>query len=902
MKIFEAGYNAITMPKLSGNDEPTPMAEQVIAKLPISSVMAATAGIAAAWFAADSTGFWGHSLRHALTLAALGVAVIAAWPWPNRTWKNWAILAVGVVATLILNSTTLPTVNVLGVVLILATLAYLHDGQTGRAFLLTALAATTLAVFQLALSAVPMVWHLADALGRGMGKLAGGLTGRPLNIGATFGGLDFLVLMFTLYAGWLCSIAKPRWRAGIYAMAGILIAHLAYLIALAYSENIAALLPEPYYVPETDISRVGAWAWQNAVRILLPWNLPLLAMVFQGMAAACMFRRADWLPVARREDKKITSKPGYDEVIEFRTLVKSVASKLGPPVLAVLVGLLASLSPNDSDLKGKRFLAYDKGNFSWLKPEYDNPIEGGYGMLPVLVESLGGSFVRSPELAQADLESADVLILLHPNSPFTAEQLKRIENFVRQGGSLLVGAENYRREGVLESRFNDVLKSTGMEVRYDTAIPLAGGWEQSRQAISHPAASGLDDGNNRFGFQRGASIRLGFFARPAVVGRWGWSTPGSDAVRQKSPQYREGMPLGDIVLAAEAPLGKGRIVVLGDMACMNNERLSCSYEFVGRLLGYLANRSSSPQDVWRQILGLAAMALLLGLLMYEAEAMRVAVASIVLAAALILCVHYNESEGPVLPDGRGKAPNKLAYIDSSHLQAFSGNLWDEYGIAGFTRVLMRSGFLPLRLDKLTAERLERAGLLALMAPARRFSADEIDAVRQFVEQGGTLFCMVGAEEARASSDLLNEFDFNIAPSPIEPGETTREPDPLGAFPIRFIQSDKSTIDVQFFAAWPITKIPEAYKIYITGNVDENSWPVVARTPVGQGKVVLVADTYFAVNRNLESKTIQFPSNMNFWRMLLSENAGGELGNEPAAPMSEKGPMEQSDLIPELGPQ
>jgi hypothetical protein len=256
-------------------------------------------------------------------------------------------------------------------------------------------------------------------------------------------------------------------------------------------------------------------------------------------------------------------------------------------------------------------------------------------MLPIFIRSLGGNFLKSPALSREDLAGADVLILLHPDAPFTDEQLKRIENFVRQGGSLLLGAENYIRDGALESHFNDVLKPSGMKVRYDTAIPLLANWEQSYQALSHPATLGLDDENNHFGLQRSSSISLGWSARPVVVGRWGWSTPGSDAVKQKSPEYQEGMPLGDIVLAAEEPLGQGRIVVLGDMSCLNNERLSCSCEFAGRLLGYLAHRSSNPQDLWRQFLSIAAMISLVWLLMKQAEAMQVALTSVVFAAVLI---------------------------------------------------------------------------------------------------------------------------------------------------------------------------------------------------------------------------------------------------------------------------
>jgi hypothetical protein len=890
------------MHRQSRNDQQNATAAEIAGKLCGQTVVVIIAGIGAAWFAAGSTGFWGYGLHHALTCLALGIAVLAAWPWPHPNWKNWAILAAFIVVALFLNCSILPTVNVLGVVLVLAILAYMHKGQTGRAILLAALAAMTLAIFRLALTSIPIVWQLADVLGWGLGKLAGVLTGRPLKIGATFAGLDFLVLMFALYAGWLCSIAPPRRRVGIYAAAAILLAQLAYLAVLAYSVKINALLPDSYYVTETDINRVGAWAWQNAVRTFLPWNLPVLAMILQGIIAACMFRQADWHLVAKPDKQKNFPMSRHEEIVEFRVVLKDAALKFGPAVLALLIAALTSLSLIGSGLKGKTLVAYDKGHLSWLKPEYGNSIEGGYGMLPIFIRSLGGSFVKSPAISQQDLAGADVLILLHPDAPLTDEQLKRIENFVRQGGSLLLGAENYIRDGASESHFNNVLKFSGMKVRYDTAIPLSANWEQAYQALSHPATLGLDDVGNRFGFQRGSSIGLGWFARPVVVGRWGWSLPGSDAVKQKSPEYQEGQPLGDIVLAAEEPLGKGRIFVLGDMACLNNERLSCSSEFNGRLLGYLAQRSSNPQDLWRQFLSVAAMIALVWLLIKQAEAMQVAAASIVLAGALIWCAFYSNSVNQVLPDGRSQTPNNLAYIDTSHLEAFSGDLWNEYGIAGFTRVLMRSGFLPLRTKELTAERLERAGLLVCIAPARRFTAEEIAAVRQFVEQGGTLLCMVGAEEARSSAALLNEFQFNITPSPISPGESIREPDPLGAMTITYLHSDDLKILTQFYAAWPIENFPQENKTFILGTADEQRWPVVTLARIGQGAVLVIADTKFAVNINLESTINVIPSQINFWNVLLSDVFGKEVRNILDVPSQEQGPGKNNDLIPELGPQ
>lgn len=890
------------MPKQSRNDESITKVEGKIGKLPGQTVVVVIAGIAAAWIAAGSTGFWGHSLRHALTCLALAVAIISAWPWPNRIWKNWAILAAGVVAALVLNSSILPTVNILGVVLVLATLAYFHDGQSKRAILLASLAAMTLAMFRLALTVSPIVWQMADILGWSMGKLAGGLTGRPLTIGATFGGIDFLVLMVALYVGWLCNIAPPRRQMGIYAGVGIAIAHLTYLVVLAHSEKITALLPEPFYVQETDVSRVGVWAWQNAMREFLPWNLPVLAMILQGIIASCMFRWADWLPVANTEKQKNFSMSRPDEVVEFRNVLKDAAFKFGPAVLAILIGLLSLLSLNKSDLKGKTVVAYDKGNFSWLKPEYGNPIEGGYGMLPIFVESLGGHFVKSPALSQADLAKADVLILLHPNLPFTAEQSTRIENYVRQGGSLLLGAENYIHEGQFESHFNDVLKPTGMEVNYDTTIPLSADWEQSYQAISHPAALGLDDLRNRFGFERGASIRLGWFGRPVVVGCWGWSTPGSNAEKQKIVQYAEGEPLGDLVLAAEEPLGHGRIVVLGDMSCLNNERLTCSYEFAGRLLGYLAHRSSNPQALWRQISTIAAMVLLLVLLMKKADAMQVAVTSIVFAAVVFLSVMYSNSASVVLPGVGSKDISNIAYIDTSHLEAFSSDLWNDFGIAGFSRMLMRNGFLPLRLPELTAERLDRAGLLVLMAPARRFSAEELDIVRRFAEEGGTVLCLVGAEESRPIATLLEDYQLNVPPSPIRPGEDIREPEPLGAFTQSYGESKGSSDEVVFYAGWPLEVEKGVGSIYLYWADRTHDAPVIAGVPVGKGKVVVIADTNFAINLNLKSSGNEISENIKFWSWFLYLITGRETAHLPTEPIRELGPMKEGDAIREQGPQ
>ena len=111
-------------------------------------------------------------------------------------------------------------------------------------------------------------------------------------------------------------------------------------------------------------------------------------------------------------------------------------------------------------------------------------------------------------------------------------------------------------------------------------------------------------------------------------------------------------PCGDLVLAAQERVGSGRVVVLGDASCFSNDRLPASYPFAVRMLACLADKSPSPQDGWRQALGLLTAAALVGLLIVRPGALRIAVAVVALAVSLACVAERNASTAAVLPDGR----------------------------------------------------------------------------------------------------------------------------------------------------------------------------------------------------------------------------------------------------------
>ena len=60
-----------------------------------------------------------------------------------------------------------------------------------------------------------------------------------------------------------------------------------------------------------------------------------------------------------------------------------------------------------------------------------------YGLLPALVESLGGEFIRSRDLADADLQGADVLIVLPPRSADNSVRNASIPDDIRNGSGIM---------------------------------------------------------------------------------------------------------------------------------------------------------------------------------------------------------------------------------------------------------------------------------------------------------------------------------------------------------------------------------------------------------------------------------------------------------------------------------
>jgi hypothetical protein len=818
-------------------------------------VLAVLAVFAAAWVGAESTGFLALPLRRALTILFLAAALAAPVSSAARlAWMRVLLTPLVACAAIACVAIDAPAANIMAGALVLAFLSLVSRDQPRDVLTVGAATVAAFGVYTFARTAVPWAWLAADNFGRSVSSVGSLLVRKPLNTGATFAGVDFLFVTTLFWIGCLAHTRPPRLARALYGFAAIVVAQLLYLTVLAF-------VPDVLQFSDPRLAILDE---------ALPWNAPALLGLIDLAVMAAMIRWSIWIPPFER--RRASRAP------------LAILARLGigaaSVTLAVVLPALAVLHEKPSTLTGRKMVFYEKGFLNWMKPEhgsYGRYSVGMYGMLPEFLGSLGAQCVISPDLSEADLKEADALVLLFPKDPWADGQLDRIHDFVRAGGSLLLMGDHTEADpNGGGNRFNEVLAPTNMRIRFDSALFAVGGWLDSYEPLYHPITIGIRQDRNQFGVVTGASVAARWPARPLLVGRWGWNDRGDPANTASAllgnRRYDPGERLGDTVLAAEQRLGRGRIIAFGDTSSVQNGISVNSHVFTSRLFAYLSGKTDA-QPWTIQLLCLALAIALIVLLVRRPGGTRSALVALGLTASLAVCLSRTAQATEVLPDGRSHTPNNLAYIDASHLEAYSGESWRPDGIGGLELTLMRNGYVALSLPKLTAARLERAGLLISIAPSRPFALEEQRIVEKFVRDGGVFMMMVGYDRSAGSAALLQRFGFDFGTG------DGREPEPMGHFKSPYQETKDHRVYVRFHAGWPIRCDDPNVGADPTGVVcGQGNHPVLIVRPLGKGKVVLVGDTAFAMNVNLENENGEpfegLRENADFWRWWLSLLRGG----------------------------
>lgn len=719
------------------------------------------------------------------------------------------------------------------------------------------------------------------------GAMAGSLLGRTLRIGPSFAVPEIPLVAGVIGVFWLRLEGFSWWKVLIWS-AVVVALHTTYLMGIAYCPELLANLPPPPPLPPLENYTPPPWSWATELRNFIPWNMPTLAAVFQLFALATLVavtRRAypasaiglsgpPTGPGGWKREADLSAGPLVQvvQLIGGRgkfTLRGNVKAALLAET-AVILTCGALFFPPLRGLEGLSVVVW-KGGF--LKAEVPDSYEelemGSWGGLGMLLSAWGAKVQFSEELGAEELQQADVVIVIHPERPWPNDRVERLQRFLVSGGRILfIGGYHFRDEE-RKSNFDQLLENTGLRLPFQTVLAPGRSMAEGMGLAFHPAVFCPTAIVGRPGPGVGTQVKGTWPARPLVWARWAWADTGSDAVLTGVSRWEEGEPLGDLVLAAEAAVGKGRIIVWGHPEIVTDHNLLRHYPLLGRLLAYLAGAPSPLVDHFEE----AIFVLSLGMVLFGFAALSARQVAEVAVLTVVGLVGVHQLSGMVqpelMPDGRRHFQwNNVVAIDLGHHNYGSLDPWSPEGLGAFSLQLLRCGYLPVGVEKITRQTLARAGILVAVAPQRPWNRSEQKVIEEFVSSGGVFIALIGADRSGAGRAFLRRLGLDPGRYPVPAGSSEVEPEPMGCIHT-FYRPANVDYDaaVLFYAAWPIGCLPEEHLIRGKENL-----PVAAIRQLGRGHVVLIGDSDFILSANMEfirqpvdGRTL----NRAFWRWFLS---------------------------------
>ncbi|MCS7238977.1 MAG: GldG family protein [Thermoguttaceae bacterium] len=740
-------------------------------------------------------------------------------------------------------------------------------------------------LFHLAILQSGPVAHAIRWLSAGWGSLAAGIVGQHLRVGPSFAVPEIVLVVGLLGLLWLFRRGFRGWQ--LVGWASLVVAiHTLYLGIQSLAPQLLASLPPPPPIPPLESYTPPPWNWASELRNLIPWNMPVLAA---GLQLGCLAltlglagRGRPAQPAGAASALQCSSDQASEEAVgPLVQLARVIAGRgtirlRGTTFLVLMaelavVFLFASLfHPPMTSPEGLTVLAWKGGFLHTEVPGASEELDlGSWGGLGMLLAGWGAKLQLSEELLQEELRAADVVLIVHPDRPWPQERVNRLHEYLENGGKLLFVGGYHFRDGDRASQFGQILERIGVRLPFQTIVSPGRSGADGTVLAFHRAVFTQNLIVGRMASAAGAPVEAPWPARPLVWTRWAWADSGSDVMLTGVSRWEEGEPLGDLIVAAEVAVAKGRVVVWGHPEIITDHNLLRHYPLLGRLLVYLAGSPSPWQEYVYDIL----FTLGIGIIAIGLATLRpqfLAELTLVVSLALTALFYINGAIQPdFIPDGRRHPQwNNVVAIDLGHHNHGSLEPWAPDGLGAFSLQLLRCGYLPVGIETIRGDILQRAGILVSIAPQRSFSPREQKVVEDFVNSGGVFIALVGADRSAGSRSFLRRLGLDPGCYPVPAGSSEPEPEPMGCIHT-FYRAGNVEYDsaVLFYAAWPVGCLPTEHLIRGKDNL-----PVAAIRPQGRGVVVLIGDSDFALNTNLEF--IRQPVdgrelNRAFWRWFLS---------------------------------
>lgn len=665
----------------------------------------------------------------------------------------------------------------------------------------------------------------------------GWVAGQSFHLGPSYLNLGSLLLFLTLSLFVWDGSKVAVLRSAGFLVAGVLLTALAAVILIEKADFAASFSWSLKFRDRFGFAELWAHLKGLAVIVfpgfLFLAQLAVFAVLHFGKAACdAPAEPAEWR--ALREEFRFGIRGGIVAVVAASTMAVVVPASWRRPAACDLVFL-------------------ERGVVSFTKPDYTRYGESAGGMFGMLPEyaRLFGCKAEVVKDVPATLDPGKTLVVTNLDEDLGSEVRAKIHYFVSNGGKLWVlGDHTFIKNG--RNHLNELLEPYHITFNNDSAQFFPQGWFHSYRFPQGTPFAGLqDDAENRPGILVGASLELGGPAQPFVLGRFGYGDLGLEVPEGERGylgdfKYQPAERLGDLVLVAGEHHGQGRVLVFGDTSSFFNNNLARSFELLRASLGWLGgaegwDSQASPAGRWIAagcVAGLVALA-------FCWRARPIAAAAL-LGGGVVSLVSLGNVGLPEYDAAFSR--ERLAVIDFSHQPNASKHSAMENGLHGVAINFLRHGLLPIASNEWDPSLLGNAGYLLLDAPRQPITESEGGDLRRFMQGGGWVILGCGHLDSAGCESVLESMGCAI-------GDV-----PLG----RFFDLKAFGQPVSFMSAWSISKVPENARI-LCASAD---WPLMVSVPVGKGGLVLISDSEFLHNRNLEGHKNHDPANTAFLKNLL----------------------------------
>ena len=521
--------------------------------------------------------------------------------------------------------------------------------------------------------------------------------------------------------------------------------------------------------------------------------------------------------------------------------------------VAVVAAVVGFYLPVNDEARPRSALVLE-GSFAHEQPDVEAPVapkRADMGSFFHWLEGSVDSVAHVKTIDEEQLRDADLLVMVNLCRQLAPTELEAVDAWVRDGGRLLFLGDHTDIFGVM--RFsNPLLQRFGMSLKFDSAIPFKSNWRRVLQTRWSRVAAATDS-EDLIRISVGATMGVRSPARPLVVARDGYADIGDRGSPQKAFlgnwSYDRGEEAcGDLILAADATVGAGRVMAFGDTAILQQTSFSQSWTFVDGALRDLFHEESGPARAW---MAAGMMVLVLAFVLVHPAAIGSLLALVLLLGSMSGARSLARWE----MDGDRLRPDAVAWIHTgmgSNLDPASAS---DNEVEGFATALRAAGHSALlRHEDQWPELAPRAGV-GTPAGAAPLSAADQEELTAFCARGGTVLAVVDPDDAREHGVLRKH------------GIAVRA-DPAGSCP--GAEASDGLAVPSFKWGWPMSVDAET----VPHNVLVRAFgePVVIEVPMGAGRWIWVSDPRFIWDHNFNAgKSAYKASNFRFISGLLERN-------------------------------